>query len=71
MLIDELIKVVEKDRECRKQTELYCFDRVCSECRNYVSPEKTEEMYNDILFHLNHEKWAMDKMEEMRVEEVD
>ena len=71
MLIDELIKVVAKDRACRKHTELYCFDRVCSECKNYVSSEKREEMYNDILFHLKHEKWAQDKMEEMRVEEVD
>lgn len=71
MLIDELIKVVEKDRECRKQTELYCFDRVCSECKNYVSPEKREEMYADIQMRLKQEKWARDKMEEMRVEEVD
>ena len=71
MQVDELIKVVEKERNCLTSTDLYCFDRLCSECKYYVSQEKRAEMYSDILFHLKHKKWAQDKMEEMRVEEVD
>lgn len=67
MQLDELIEVVEKAKGCTCSTESY----ICNSCKNYVSPEKREEMYNDILMRLKQEKWAMDKMEEIRVEEVD
>lgn len=71
MQLDELIKVVEKERDCLTSSNLYCFDKICAECKYYVSEEKRKEMYADILMRLEQEKWARDKMEEMRVEEVD
>ena len=70
MQVDELLEVVEKQKEC-----VGCIDANrsynCKLCKNYVSLAKREEMYNDILMRLKHEKWVQDKTEEMRVEEVD
>lgn len=70
MLIEELIEVVGKQKECvgcLGATRSYA----CNHCKNYVSLEKRREMFADIQMRLKQEKWAMDKMEEMRVEEVD
>lgn len=72
MLIDELIEVVEKRKTCHSRFfGGVCIDAPCRECIYHIDRQKMEEMYADILFHLKHEKWAQDKMEEMRVEEVD
>ena len=69
MLIDELIEAVEKNRKCLTGE---CPGNVkCSQCEHYVAKDKLKEMYADIQMRLKHEKWARDKMEEMRVEEVD
>lgn len=70
MLIDELIEVVEKQKECVgciADNRTYA----CNFCKNYVSLEKQREMFADIQMRLKQEKWMYDKMEEMKVEEVD
>ena len=63
MVVDELLEVVEKQKEC-----VGCIGAnrsyACNFCKNYVSLEKRREMYNDILVCLKHEKWVQDKMED-------
>ena len=75
MLVEELIEIVEKKRNCIDCTGCTFANKLlnfnCNRCKNYVSLEKQREMYADIQMRLKQEKWAMDKMEEMRVEEVD
>lgn len=69
MLIDELIETFEKAKGCRDDNFRRCSWKTCCCCQNYISQEKREEMFNDILMRLKQEKWAQDKIKEMRAEE--
>lgn len=73
MLVDELIEVVEKMDKCSEQrkTATFCCGKDCADCENCISYEQRKEALTDIQMRLKQEKWARDKMEEMRVEEVD
>ena len=69
MLIDELIEVVEKKRKC--EIDKADCKKDCFTCECALTVKQVKEMYADIQTRLKHEKWMQDKMEEMRVEEVD
>lgn len=61
MQLEELIKVVEKNKKCSTGE---CPGNVqCNQCEYYVEKDKLKEMYADIQMRLKQEKWSKDKME--------